>query len=294
MKRSRKSRGRKSGVKRSRKSRGRKYNFTREFGFFEQKFLNFLVSKVFPLLHRIGAESHIINQLTSLGYKYITKPTYYSISLMYKLIEDILTDGFKLRKDGKLFSLKFYKAGDPDQTPIEDIDFVKGKAIVANGSYEIQQDGTFVGENQTPKSTGTDPENIFVEGSDTENIYINKEGKSNKEVHIRHFMVQEGENLQLYIAHKGTQYYEKINSIISSAKNVLMKFLPEEEIEKILHNPVALSKMTPEDIAEMKESAKNKLQALKDKMNNIKIIYKCWCKFNYRQCTRIDDNNSKG
>ena len=192
---------------------------------------------------------------------------------MYKLIEDILTDGFKLRKNGKLFSLKFYKAGDPDQTPIEDIDFVKGKAIVANGSYEIQQDGTFVGENQTPKSTGTDAENIFVEGSDTENIYINKEGKSNKEVHIRHFMVQEGENLQLYIAHKGTQYYEKINSIISSAKNVLMKFLPEEEIQKLLHNPVALSKMTPEDIAEMKESAEKKLQALKDKMNNIKQLF---------------------
>ena len=90
--------------------------------------------------------------------------------------------------------------------------------------------------------------NIFVEGSDTEKIYINKEEKSDTEVHIRHFMVQEGENLQLYIAHKGTQYYEKINSIINSAKNVLMKFLPEEEIEKILHNPLALSKMTPEDI----------------------------------------------
>ena len=38
---------------------------------------------------------------------------------MYKLIEDILTDGFKLRKNGKLFSLKFYKAGDPDQTPLK-------------------------------------------------------------------------------------------------------------------------------------------------------------------------------
>ena len=102
--------------------------------------------------------------------------------------------------------------------------------------------------------------------------FLNKE-ENQIQKYTRHFMVQEGENLQLYIAHKGTQYYEKINSIINSAKNVLMKFLPEEEIEKILHNPLALSKMTPEDISRMRESAEKKLQALKDKMNNIKALF---------------------
>ena len=148
MKRSRKSRGRKCSLKRSRKSRGRKYNFYREFGFFEQIFLKYLVGKIIPLLHRIGAESHIIRQFMLLGYKYVHNPTYYSISLMYRLIEDILTDGFKLRAGGELFSLTFYQAGNLNKDPI-DTDIFKGKILTVNGSYQLDENGEFVSEFKT-------------------------------------------------------------------------------------------------------------------------------------------------
>ena len=115
-------------------------------------------------------------------------------------------------------------------------------------------------------------QHTWVDANRLEYVQINDEGISTfaNDIHIKHFILNDGDNKTLYLAHKGTHYYEKINSVINSGKNVLMTFLPEEEIQKILDNPGSMEKV---DLNNMKISAMKKTEDTKEKIENIQKLF---------------------